>query len=502
VSLLPRLVGAEEGSKVESKGASPFRLTTSPTLVHAMHDFANALFEAIGESRAIESIHELVSNDPDLVKEQDHCGLLPLHYSLQRRSNLELVRLLADEYEQALREAGDGGKRPLHDATEHMAPLEMIEFLVDGWEGALLTGDDSAYLPLHYAVWHSSVWRRPDLCSSQLRVVQYLVSRGPGALRMRTRTTGELPLHKAVASGAPLELVELLVRKWEPALNEREGAGRLPLHCAAGLNGPAEVIQYLVDQSPRALQERDNDGRLPLHRAVLFQPVEGVRILGDDWERALLERDDGGYLPLHLAVPENGRVDVISYLVNKCPRAPRERDADGYIPLHSAIRFNSVEVVHVTSSRTSGSRRFWNRTKLAGSRCTMRLVGRRVPSKWSSTSLRGVLGRFNERTRADGLRCTGRSAIGLCRSSGSLRKHWKRRYWKEMDMGWFRCTMLLVSRRCRWRWFSTSSTGVHKPCRGKSGRTGSATLVGSRQYGGSSPSPGRRVPRGLDGEGK
>jgi Ankyrin repeats (3 copies) len=182
VSLLPRLDGAKEGSKVESTCASPFRLTTSPTLVHAMHDFANALFEAIGEGRAIVSIHEIVRNDPDLVKEQDHCGLLPLHYSIQRRSNMELVRLLADEYEQALREAGDGGKLPLHYATEHMAPVEMIKFLGDGWEGALLTVDDGEYLPLHYAVWHSWVWRRPDSCSSQLRVVQYLVDQGPDAL--------------------------------------------------------------------------------------------------------------------------------------------------------------------------------------------------------------------------------------------------------------------------------------------------------------------------------
>jgi Ankyrin repeats (3 copies) len=92
---------------------------------------------------------------------------------------------------------------------------------------------------------------------------------------MRTRTTGELPLHKAVASGGPLELVELLVRKWEPALNENDWLGRLPLHCAAGLNGPAEVIQYLVVQSHRALQDRDNDGRLPLHRRYSSSPWKG-----------------------------------------------------------------------------------------------------------------------------------------------------------------------------------------------------------------------------------
>jgi Ankyrin repeats (3 copies)/Ankyrin repeats (many copies) len=221
-----------------------------------MSAYATALFEAIGKGRPLDAVQQIVRDSPDLVWERGRRGLLPLHYSIKRASPLDVVRFLVNLDDHALRDDGYEGKLPLHYAAHYKAPVELIEFLADRWDGALLAPDDNGWLPLHFAVRHAWVRSDAEALSTQLRAVRRLLERCPAAVRVQT-TAGQHPLHLAVTSGGPLELIELLVGTWGHALYERDWKGCLPLHSAAKCSATPEVVQYLVDQCPRALQERD-----------------------------------------------------------------------------------------------------------------------------------------------------------------------------------------------------------------------------------------------------
>ena len=162
---------------------------------------------------------------------------------------------------------------------------------------------------------------------------------------------GMLPLHEALSSRAPLQVIQALIDAYpEGARAASLGGGRLPLHRAAMHQAPVEVVQALMDAYPEGAQMADSGGRLPLHWAAEMQaPVEVVFALLDAYPEGARTAGNGGRLPLHGAggTPDS-KVEVVQALLNAYPEGVRTQDNDGWLPLHLAAEGTApVEVIRV-----------------------------------------------------------------------------------------------------------------------------------------------------------
>ena len=77
--------------------------------------------------------------------------------------------------------------------------------------------------------------------------------------------TGRTPLHLAINSPNPIEVVPMLVSVMDIDVNCTDGSMRTPLHWAAVCNQPS-VCQALVSRGGN-LQFRDMSGRTAMHYA-------------------------------------------------------------------------------------------------------------------------------------------------------------------------------------------------------------------------------------------
>ena len=103
------------------------------------------------------------------------------------------------------------------------------------------------------------------------KVRKRLSSRNPIQFASGSDSTGLTILSCALGSGAPLEIIELLLKVNPSASQEKDNYGAVPIHVAC-LNGARfEIVKLLIEHDNGAtLRMPDNDNRLPLHHAVEF----------------------------------------------------------------------------------------------------------------------------------------------------------------------------------------------------------------------------------------
>ena len=112
------------------------------------------------------------------------------------------------------------GRRPLHLACADDAPAVVVQALLKAYPNASTMVGTSGMTPLHLT------------CSSDhasVHVVRVLLELGgPEQCRIRD-LDGDTPLHAACRSGAPLEVLEVLLRANPSAVHERDYEGLTPL---------------------------------------------------------------------------------------------------------------------------------------------------------------------------------------------------------------------------------------------------------------------------------
>jgi len=75
----------------------------------------------------------------------------------------------------------------------------------------------------------------------------------------------QLPLHAAICYGAPLTVVEELVKSYPNGLSSADTNGNLPLHLAIQFNSSNELIMQILQRFPKALEIPNREEKLPLH---------------------------------------------------------------------------------------------------------------------------------------------------------------------------------------------------------------------------------------------
>jgi hypothetical protein len=141
-----------------------------------------------------------------------------------------------------------------------------------------------------------------------------------------------LPLHSAAAYGAPLGIVQELIRMHPEATRATSRDQKLPLHLALSLRAPESSVLAILDSWPNATRIRVQD-----------TPADET-LAADAWGRQEAW-PTGKRLPLHLAVIANASLAVIEKLIEAYPESAQDYDAHGVLPLHHATQFASDAVI-------------------------------------------------------------------------------------------------------------------------------------------------------------
>jgi ankyrin repeat protein len=155
-----------------------------------------------------------------------------------------------------------------------------------------------------------------------------------------------LPIHKACVLNPPGDLIEALLKAYEPGAKDKDQDGWLPIHCACFYGAKKEVIDKLLAANPQGAQSKDEDGRLPLHYACLKRAEQGVvDALLSTFSKGTMSKDEEGRLPLHHACGKGASAGIIDAILNAYPKGAQSKDDQGRLPLHHACRKNASERV-------------------------------------------------------------------------------------------------------------------------------------------------------------
>ena len=120
------------------------------------------------------------------------------------------------------------GNLALHEACKNQPPADLIHVLLEAHENALKTKGQWGYLPLHFA------------CCSRAapEVVAKLIIAYPSATRAKDDHEGTLPLHLAAKWGASDEVIMALLTVHPKASAARDMTGKTPIEHANLLSSP------------------------------------------------------------------------------------------------------------------------------------------------------------------------------------------------------------------------------------------------------------------------
>jgi len=133
------------------------------------------------------------------------------------------------------------------------------------------------------------------------------------------------------------EILSLLVTIPASA-SRKDEYGYTPLHAALESDPPLDVLFGLLAAWPEASRIKNNEGFLPLHIAVQFQtPLAFVTELLAAYPQGVRERERGGRIPIEYALKKNATDEVLlallladmPYDLNKDDGSPTQQEHAG-----------------------------------------------------------------------------------------------------------------------------------------------------------------------------
>jgi ankyrin repeat protein len=203
-------------------------------------------------------------------------------------------------------------------------------------------GEDKKSQILHYAIANGAC----------VEVVDMLLKAHPDAAREKGHLQ-KTPLHVAFRTTVPSGVVQMLIDAYPAAAAEKDREGNLPLHYAIANGACVEVVDMLLKAHPDAAREKGHLQKTPLHVASgrkVFSantPSRVVQMLIDAYPAAAAEKDREGNLPLHYAIENGARVEVVDMLLKAHPDAAREKNYLQEMPLHVASTNTPSRVVQM-----------------------------------------------------------------------------------------------------------------------------------------------------------
>lgn len=288
------------------------------------------LHSSIIKKLSTESIILVISSCPDSVREKNKQGCLPLHLALRSEVAIEVVSALVHSYPQSLQILDNDRHLPIIGAIMSSQPFEVIRLLVDEHpEGVRLIGPQGK-LPLHYAISKQHI-------SSE--VISLLIESYPESVRVRD-SNGYLPVHLLVDYSCESLYSSLLLTYPECVRESCEG-GWLPIHQALHHQAPLVIIQLLVDAFIDSLMYFSSTEVAPLPINTAFQSLvslEVVKFLINKCPQCLTTLDSTGKYPIHHLVGSKNSLEIVQFMIHSCPESVQQVDTMGNLPLHLALQ--------------------------------------------------------------------------------------------------------------------------------------------------------------------
>ena len=280
------------------------------------------------------------------VNRQDEAGNTPLHIACQNYK-IDSMMYLVKERKCDVNVSNNKGELPLHLACKHQYIKNIVRLVSIGCD--VNRQDEDGNTPLHIACQNGSI-----------DIVQYLVEEKKCDLNV-ANNKGELPLHLACTGELFLhlhkfvEIVQLVSVGCD--VNRQDEAGNTPLHVACQ-NLKNESVTFLVEEKKCDVNVVNNKGELPLHLACKrkygAQLVNWRNVNRQDKRKYIKlvqlvsvgcdvnRQDEAGNTALHM-VFQNGRTDIVQYLVKEKKCDFNVANNKGELPLHLACKHQYIK---------------------------------------------------------------------------------------------------------------------------------------------------------------
>ena len=181
-------------------------------------------------------------------------------------------------------------------------------------------GDDE--LPLH------GICLNGSLTIDRLSTIKLLLSAYKEGASVKNNLSC-LPVHYAVETNAPVEVLEVLFEAYPEALNSEANVEQNLLKNAVSRRS-IDLLQCLIQRSPILARTPCTDGKLPLHAAARYGTRRWVKLLYEAYPDAVrMFTTNKGRLPLHFALKDrwsgssslNDRAGIIRFLLKQFPGA-------------------------------------------------------------------------------------------------------------------------------------------------------------------------------------
>ena len=196
------------------------------------------------------------------------------------------------------------GSLPLHFAAS-IGNVQVARLLLENFPGAASQPNSKGKIPLHYAA-----------REGRTNMVVYLLEATPHTAQIQSKKR-KLALHFAAGEGHT-DVVRALLRVHPEGASLTSGKGKLPLHFAARW-GHLRTAQELCNIHPESVSSLDWEGSLPLHDAAREGQLEMAKFLVDAHPQGLSTSNIRGEIPLFPAI-RSGNVELVVQLLRAWPR--------------------------------------------------------------------------------------------------------------------------------------------------------------------------------------
>jgi len=132
---------------------------------------------------------------------------------------------------------------------------------------------------------------------------------------------GAYPLHIAIANGASLRVLQMLIKKAPEVASKTDKFGRTCLHLAIMNGGHSNDVA-----ESESNQEAKN--------VVMLEVVKLIHSFDNSQVKTI---DKKGYLPLHIACEVGCSIEIAKNLINAYPSSIQMMNKDGKYPLDVAV---------------------------------------------------------------------------------------------------------------------------------------------------------------------
>jgi hypothetical protein len=192
----------------------------------------------------------LVEEWPESGRERSNEGWLPRHSAAGEEGRLHVVKRLLKQWPDSIRETTDNGWLPVHIPSEWSPYGSTLTcFLAQEWTQSLEVADKDGWLPLHYAAADgrtlgamkllSKGWLKNWVKSSS--GLKFLVELNPMSVGVKD-DHGNSPLREDWSR----ENCQIVVDVWPESVQVVGTDGLLPLDRAAAIDAPLELLYFLV----------------------------------------------------------------------------------------------------------------------------------------------------------------------------------------------------------------------------------------------------------------